>query len=123
MRKMNGLGDLERAVMDSLWESPTPQTVRQVHADLSRDRSLAYTTVMTVLDNLHGKNWVTRERVGRAYHYRPRLSKTAAIAETVRGILDESDESEAILLHFAQSTSDDESDALRRGLRRRARRT
>ena len=28
MKKMNGLGDLERAVMDALWASPTPQTVR-----------------------------------------------------------------------------------------------
>ena len=62
MRKMNGLGDLERAVMDSLWESPTPQTVRQVHADLSRDRSLAYTTVMTVLQRLAKKNLVTQIR-------------------------------------------------------------
>ena len=39
MRKMNGLGDLERAVMDTLWGSPQPQTVRQVHASLSRNRS------------------------------------------------------------------------------------
>ncbi|NED59359.1 BlaI/MecI/CopY family transcriptional regulator, partial [Streptomyces sp. SID10244] len=45
MKRMNGLGDLERAVMDTLWASPTPQTVRQVHESLSRDRSLAYTTV------------------------------------------------------------------------------
>ena len=120
---MRGLGELESAVMTALWSSTEPMRVRDVMDVMDPARPFAYTTVMTVLDNLHGKNWVTRERVGRAYHYRPRLSKTAAIAETVRGILDESDESEAILLHFAQSTSDDESDALRRGLRRRARRT
>ena len=56
MRKMNGLGDLERAVMDTLWATSTPQTVRQVHESLSENRSLAYTTVMTVLQRLAKKN-------------------------------------------------------------------
>jgi len=118
---MRGLGELENAVMTALWSATEPMRVRDVMETMDQTRPLAYTTVMTVLDNLHGKNWVTRERVGRAYHYVPRLTKTAAVAEAVRGILDESDEAEAILLHFAQSTSDDESNALRRGLRRRAR--
>ena len=31
MAKSTRLGELERAVMDHLWSSPEPQTVRQVH--------------------------------------------------------------------------------------------
>ncbi|MGL4305851.1 MAG: BlaI/MecI/CopY family transcriptional regulator, partial [Mycobacteriaceae bacterium] len=45
---MTGLGELERAVMEHLWSSPEPQTVRQVHKALATHRELAYTTVMTV---------------------------------------------------------------------------
>lgn len=96
--------------------------VRDVMGAMESPRPLAYTTVMTVLDNLHSKQWVTRERVGRAYRYRPRLSKADAVTEALRGVLEQSDDAEAVLLHFAQSTSDGESDALRRGLRRRKRR-
>ena len=43
MAKLTRLGDLERAVMDHLWSSPEPQTVRQVHEALSAHRDLAYT--------------------------------------------------------------------------------
>ncbi len=49
---MAGLGELERAVMDHLWSTSEPQTVRQVHEALAERRELAYTTVMTVLQRL-----------------------------------------------------------------------
>ena len=67
---MAALGDLERAVMDHLWASTEPQTVRQVHESLAADRALAYTTVMTVLDRLAKKEMVSRERGGRAVFLR-----------------------------------------------------
>ena len=41
MAKLTRLGDLERAVMDHLWSTPEPQTVRQVHEALSARRDLA----------------------------------------------------------------------------------
>ena len=62
---MNRLGELERAIMEVLWESPDPMTVRQVGGCLT-DRDLAHTTVMTVLDRLAKKGFVRRQRAGRA---------------------------------------------------------
>ena len=41
MAKLTRLGELERAVMDHLWSSGEPQTVRQVHEALSAHRDLA----------------------------------------------------------------------------------
>ncbi len=58
---MRGLGELESAVMDVLWSMPGPLRVRDVLDELAPGRTLAYTTVMTVLDNLHRKGWVQRE--------------------------------------------------------------
>ena len=49
MPKQTRLGELEREVMDHLWSSREPLTVRQVHEALAARRDLAYTTVMTVL--------------------------------------------------------------------------
>ena len=63
------LGSLERAVMDQLWDTGGPQTVRQVHQALSTQRDLAYNTVMTVLQRLSRKRLVVQIRDDRAYQY------------------------------------------------------
>ncbi|MEV6234700.1 BlaI/MecI/CopY family transcriptional regulator [Saccharopolyspora shandongensis] len=119
---MQGLGELEGAVMDVLWQSTEPMTVREVLAELNNTRDLAYTTVMTVLDNLHKKGWVERELHNRAYLYVPAEAREAAAARAMRELLESSGDPEAVLLHFAQSASEDETAVLRRGLRRRSRR-
>lgn len=66
------LGALELAVVRALWVE-APASVRAVLdlVNADRDEPLAYTSVMTVLDRLHGKGLVARERQGRAYHYAP----------------------------------------------------
>lgn len=118
---MQGLGDLEGAAMDALWRSGEPMSVREVLTELNRSRRLAYTTVMTVLDNLHRKGWVDRELNSRAYRYTPREDRQEAASRAVRELLQFSGDPEAVLLHFAQSASEEETAVLRRGLRRRSR--
>ncbi|MBC6445955.1 BlaI/MecI/CopY family transcriptional regulator [Actinokineospora xionganensis] len=116
---MHGLGDLESAVMDILWQADRPLKVRDALEDLNKSRNLAYTTVLTVLDNLHRKGWVRRQRAGRAFEFVPVDSREAAAARALRDLLDSTGDPDAVLLHFAESASDRESDLLRRGLRRR----
>ena len=60
------LGKLEKLIMDRLWSRDHPVAVREVLEDLQRERTLAYTTVMTVMDNLHRKGVLPRETDGRA---------------------------------------------------------
>lgn len=110
------LGELEAAVMDVLWRSGRPCRVRDVRAELAPDRPLAYTTVMTVLDNLHRKDWVRRELDGRAYLYRPVASREEVTAKALRELLDSSDDAEAVLLYFLRSVSERESELLRDAL-------
>lgn len=110
------LGELEAAVMDVLWGAAEPYRVRDVRARLADERPLAYTTVMTVLDNLHRKGWVRRELDGRAYLYRPVASREEETARALRDLLDSSGDPEAVLLHFARSVSERESAVLRGAL-------
>jgi predicted transcriptional regulator len=111
---MHGLGELEAVVMDILWRAGQPMKVRDV---LDRiPKALAYTTIMTVLDNLHRKAWVERELVGRAYLYRPAFGREQAAARALRQVLDSSGDPEAVLMHFAQSVSEHESTVLRKAL-------
>ncbi|NMI01520.1 BlaI/MecI/CopY family transcriptional regulator [Pseudonocardia acidicola] len=109
---MRGLGELEAAVMDVLWRLPGPHRVRDVLEQLAPERKLAYTTVMTVLDNLHRKGWVCREMDGRAYRYLPSASREEVTARALRDLLDSSGDVEAVLLHFARSVSARESEVL-----------
>ena len=48
-------GELEQQVMVLLWRAGEPLTVADVQELLARDRDLAYTTVMTVLERLAKK--------------------------------------------------------------------
>jgi predicted transcriptional regulator len=112
---VNRLGDLERAVMDALWDRAQPATVREV-ADALADRKLAYTTVMTVLDRLTTKGFVTRERVGRAWSYRPAASREAYIAQLMLDALDLAGSRDAALVRFARSVSGEEAEILRAAL-------
>jgi predicted transcriptional regulator len=114
---VHGLGELEAAVMDVLWRVADPLKVRDVLERLDTGRQLAYTTVMTVLDNLHRKQWVERELLGKAYRYRPRLTREEAAARALREVLDASGDPHAVLMHFVASGSDEETDILRDALR------
>lgn len=119
VKKMSGLGDLERAVMDNLWSSDEAQTVRQVHAALSEDRDLAYTTVMTVLQRLAKKNLVTQIRDDRAHRYSPTHPREDLVASLMVDALSEADEStsrHAALVSFVGRVGADEAAALRRAL-------
>ena len=116
---MQGLGELEAAVMDVLWDAPEPFKVRAVLERLDTGRQLAYTTVMTVLDNLYRKQWVERELDGKAYLYVPALSREEAAARALRDVLDASGDPHAVLMHFVASSSDEETDLLRSALRKK----
>ena len=117
---MPHLGKLEAAVMDILWSSDDSLTVREVLEKLPPQRNLAYTTVMTVLSNLHRKAMVERAAAGRAYSYRPTLTRQGAAAASLREILDASEDPQSVLLHFAETASEEESTVLRDALARRA---
>src|SRR5258705_9190452 len=62
---MRRFGELEAVIMDRLWEWGRPVLVREMVGALHDDRALAYTTVMTVMENLYRKGWLRRERGGR----------------------------------------------------------
>ncbi|WSB69764.1 BlaI/MecI/CopY family transcriptional regulator [Streptomyces decoyicus] len=111
------LGDLEDAVMTRVWEWNRPVTVREVLEDLQRERSIAYTTVMTVLDNLHQKGWVRREAEGRAYRYEAVSTRAAYAAALMNEAWSASDNPAAALVAFFGMMSPEQRHALRDAVR------
>ena len=116
---MARLGNLERAVMEQVWSSDRPLTVREVHEALAPGRELAYTTVMTVLDRLAKKDVVHRVRDGRAYRYEAAASKDQMVADLMREVLDDAGTGAnraAALVRFVDQASPSEAAALREAL-------
>lgn len=115
---ITGFGDLEAVVMEVLWSRTEPSTVRSVHDELVTKRQIAYTTVMSTMDNLFRKGWLQREKVGLAYSYRPVMSREEHSAQLMRTVFESGGDSELILNFFLEQIVDDDSTKLRQALKR-----
>ncbi len=76
-------GALEEAALRELWALKSA-TAREVHERIGVKDGLAYTTTAKVLDRLHAKGLVARERVGQAFVYRPTRSREVVQRAWVR---------------------------------------
>ncbi len=63
------LGEQEHDILRAVWQLGDC-TVRQVFERVGIPRGLAYTTISTVLERLHKKGFLSRERAGKAVVYR-----------------------------------------------------
>lgn len=107
------LGSLEAKVMDVSWSHQDNfLSVRDVLAEL--EGGLAYTTVMTVMNRLYEKGVLRRRRSGRAWMYRPSMSREAFAAATMSEVLNAARDRRSALLHFVADLPGEDADALRR---------
>jgi predicted transcriptional regulator len=85
---------LELLCLRALW-TLGEGNVKDVLQIVMQTRSLAYTTIMTVLDRLVRKGKVSRRKVGRAFVYKPEASRDqmrrAALRELLDGFFDGSE--------------------------------
>lgn len=103
--------------MTRVWQWNRPVTVREVLEDLQQERSIAYTTVMTVMDNLHQKGWVRREVDGRAYRYTAVSTRAAYAAALMNEAWSQSDNPAAALVAFFGMMSPEQRESLRDAVR------
>lgn len=70
-------GSLELRVLEALWACGEAATVRDLEPGFT---GVAYTTLMTTLDRLHRKGVLAREKSGRRFLYRPKLTREALLS-------------------------------------------
>lgn len=104
--------------MERVWGRGGGVTVREVFEELTEARQIAYTTVLSTLDNLHRKGWVRREREGKAYRYWPTMTREERSANLMRAAFDAGGDTDAVLAFFVKQMTDTESAALEAALRR-----
>jgi BlaI family penicillinase repressor len=77
---------LELTCLRALWRLGEG-TVHDVRKAVSKERVLAYTTVMTLLDRLEKRGCVVRRKPGRSYVYRPKVSRDAMREHALKQLL------------------------------------
>lgn len=74
MSTQHQLSDLQLAIMSILWEREEA-TVAQVHEAMHATRTLAMTTVATLLSRLEKRGLIAHRSSGRQFIYCPRVSE------------------------------------------------
>jgi len=80
------LTPLELDIMKAIWRHP-PITVREVQQAILPARRLAYTSVMTIMDRLYHKGFLTRSLRSRTHHYEPAIDYTEVRDEAVEALV------------------------------------
>ena len=115
--QQRGFGDLEATVMDRVWAREDGVTVREVFDELTGTRQIAYTTVLSTMDNLHRKGWVRRDREGKAFRYWPTMTREERSANLMRAAFSAGGDREAVLAFFVGQMTAEESAQLKAALR------
>lgn len=97
---MRKLGELEAVVMQKMWARDEPASVRDIVDELGGERDLAYTTIMTVMDNLHRKQMLTRQKQGRAYSYDVAVAQAEYSAALIAAVVEDSADRTTALVQF-----------------------
>lgn len=88
-RSLTPLGETEMEVLHHVWDLGEA-TVAEVRERIQHDRSIAYTTVMTVLKNLTEKGFLKYRKEGRSYVYSsarpPEEVRHSLVGELVRKV-------------------------------------
>ncbi len=80
------ISSLEKQVMDIIWELKEC-SIRDVLIRLKKDRVIAYTTVATLFNRLEEKGLIKKHEQGKAYIYKPVLSKKSYSKNLVQSFL------------------------------------
>ena len=77
---------LELDIMKAVWRNRTI-TVRDVQESIRPERNLAYTTVMTIMDRLYHKGFLSRNLRARTHYYEPAIDYTDVRDEAVDSLI------------------------------------
>jgi BlaI family transcriptional regulator, penicillinase repressor len=84
--RRSSIGENEMETLKVLWEHG-PGTVREINALLRQQgRHWAYTTVLTMLQRLEAKGYVTSDKSGMAHVFRPAVSREKLLRQRLKDL-------------------------------------
>lgn len=94
---LDDLGELQRAVIEVVWDLGEA-SVHQVRKELGRTKKLAYTTVLTAMQNLEKTGWLHHRNEGKVYIYKPTRTREEAGAHSARKFIERMFDGDALLM-------------------------
>jgi len=82
-----GIGSLEADILAVVWQYDQT-TVRVVYETLREQRQIAYTTVMTVMNNLVKKHLLNQDKSHIAYVYTPAIPGREVVQTVLESVVD-----------------------------------
>lgn len=82
-----GIGSLEADILAVVWERGRT-TVREVYETLRERRQIAYTTVMTVMNNLVKKHLLDQDKTRIAYVYAPAIPGREVVDAVIDSVVE-----------------------------------
>ena len=86
MTEQSNPTERELEILKILWQRGEA-SVHQVRDRLAREKTLAYTTILTTLQKLEKTGWLKHRPEGKSYVYFPTRSRDEAGAGSVKGFL------------------------------------
>ena len=104
----------ELEIMKLVWQRESA-TVRDIYEALLKRRTIAYTTVMTMMKILETKGYLKKRRQDRAFVYRPIHAKNQVIGVMIREFIDRvfNGSAEPLVVHLVKGRHIHEKDLQR----------
>ena len=101
--------ELELEILKILWRHG-PLSARQVRDALADFRDLSYYSVMTIMNIMLRKEYLSRKKEGASYVYRPRITERATTGRMLKDIVERAFDGSttAVMLHLLESSNLDE---------------
>jgi len=98
--------DVELEILKVIWERGQA-TVREVYLELSKQRKIAYTTVLTMMGVLENKGHLRKFAGERAYVYRPTQPRGRVVGKMVNEFVDRvfSGSAKPLLVHLVEDAN------------------
>jgi len=105
-KSLDSLGQLQRAVIEVVWELGEAN-VHQVRQRLCQQKKLAYTTVLTAMQNLEKTGWLRHRKEGKSHIYLPTKTREQAGASSLRRFVKQVFDGDAMLMfqHLIRQSS------------------
>ena len=101
------LGELEKLVLQYLWQHKSAD-VKQVFAHFQRIRGGSLNTYQSTLDRLFKKDLLARDKIGYAFHYRPRVERHELIGQLIKSVTSDfvTEDDNSLIAAFSSMSKD-----------------
>jgi BlaI family transcriptional regulator, penicillinase repressor len=122
-RRTKTLTEQELEIMKVIW-AEGEATVRAVYEAILKQRPIAYTTVMTMMNILEQKGHLKKQELDRAFLYKPTRTRQQVIGSMVRDFVDRvlGGSAQPLLVHLVEDKklTEEELNQIRELVRRKS---